>query len=63
MVSIFGSGLADGQVQVSSTPLPTTVQGARLSVRGMTLPLFYASDRQVNAVVPIGLTADVCAIN
>ena len=59
MVSIFGSGLADGQVQVFSTPFPNTLQGAQFSVRGLPLPLFYASPGQVNAVMPLGLTADV----
>jgi uncharacterized protein (TIGR03437 family) len=56
MVSIFGSGLADGQSLVSSTPFPTTLQGAQFSLRGSPLPLFYASDGQVNAVMPIGLS-------
>jgi uncharacterized protein (TIGR03437 family) len=58
MVSIFGSGLADGTISVSSTPFPTTLQGAQFNVRGVPLPLFYASSGQVNAVMPIGLTAD-----
>jgi uncharacterized protein (TIGR03437 family) len=59
MVSIFGSGLADGQTQVFSTPFPNSLQGAQFSVRGLPLPLFYASPTQVNAVIPMGLTADV----
>ena len=58
MVSIFGSGLANGQSQVFSTPFPTTLQGAQFSLRGSALPLFYASDTQVNAVLPIGLAAN-----
>jgi uncharacterized protein (TIGR03437 family) len=58
MVSIFGAGLADGQQQVFSVPYPTTLQGAQFSVRGVALPLFYASDGQVNAILPIGLDAN-----
>jgi uncharacterized protein (TIGR03437 family) len=58
MVSIFGSGLADGQTQIYSTPFPKSLQGAQFSVRGVALPLFYASSGQVNAVMPIGLTAN-----
>ena len=58
MVSIFGSGLADGQQSVFSTPFPFTLQGAQFMLRGVPLPLFYASDGQVNAVVPIGLNSD-----
>jgi uncharacterized protein (TIGR03437 family) len=59
MVSIFGTGLADGQSQVFSTPFPNSLQGAQFRVRGVPLPLFYASSGQVNAIMPIGLTADV----
>jgi uncharacterized protein (TIGR03437 family) len=58
MVSIFGSGLADGQSQVFSTPFPNTLQGAQFSLRGSPLPLFYVSDGQVNAIVPIGVAAN-----
>lgn len=58
MVSIFGSSLADGQMQVYSTPFPNSLEGAQFSVRGVGLPLFYASSGQVNAVIPIGLNAD-----
>jgi uncharacterized protein (TIGR03437 family) len=59
MVSIFGSGLADGTTQVNSVPFPNSLQGAQFSIRGIALPLFYASSGQVNAVMPLGLTADV----
>ena len=59
MVSIFGSNLADGQMQVFSTPFPNTLQGAQFTVSGQTLPIFYASSGQVNAIMPIGLTANV----
>jgi uncharacterized protein (TIGR03437 family) len=58
MVSIFGSSLADGQVQVFSTPFPNSLEGAQFSVKGVAMPLFYASSGQVNAILPIGLTAD-----
>ncbi len=58
MVSIFGSGLADSQTQVSSTPFPNTLAGSQFTLRGLPLPLFYASDGQVNAIIPAGLSAD-----
>jgi uncharacterized protein (TIGR03437 family) len=55
MVSIFGSGLADGQSNVFSTPFPSVLQGAKFTVRGVSMPLFYASDGQVNGIIPLGL--------
>ncbi len=58
MVSIFGSGLADGQTQVFSTPFPNTLQGAQFTLRGLPLPLFYVSDGQVNAIMPTGFNAN-----
>jgi uncharacterized protein (TIGR03437 family) len=58
MVSIFGSGLANGQQSVFTTPFPTTLQGAKFTVRGVSMPLFYASDGQVNGIIPIGIPAN-----
>ncbi len=55
MVSIFGSGLADAQMSVGSTPFPPTLQGAQFTLRGVPLSLFYVSDTQVNAVLPAGI--------
>jgi uncharacterized protein (TIGR03437 family) len=58
MVSIFGTNLADGQSSVFSVPFPNTLQGAQFTLRGLPLPLFYASNGQVNAIIPTGLNAD-----
>jgi len=58
MVSIFGSGLADSQQSVSSVPFPTTLAGAQLMIGGQPLPLFYASDGQINAIVPTAIAAN-----
>jgi uncharacterized protein (TIGR03437 family) len=58
MVSIFGSNLADGQSSVFSVPFPNSLQGAQFTLRGLPLPLFYASNGQVNAIIPTGLNAD-----
>ena len=57
MVSVFGTGLADSQMQVSSTPFPTALAGAKFTLRGLPLPLFYASDGQVNGIIPTGLAS------
>ena len=58
MVSIFGSGLADSQQSVYSVPFPTTLAGAQLMIGGQPLPLFYASDGQINAIVPTAIAAN-----
>jgi uncharacterized protein (TIGR03437 family) len=58
MVSIFGSGLADSQQSVYSVPFPTTLAGAQLMIGGQALPLFYASDGQINAIVPTAIAAN-----
>ncbi len=58
MVSIFGSNLADSQSQVFSVPFPNSLKGSQFTLRGLPLPLFYASNGQVNAIIPTGLNAD-----
>jgi uncharacterized protein (TIGR03437 family) len=57
-VSIFGSGLADQQMSAPSVPLPDTLAGASVEIGGVLAPVFYASDGQVNAIVPYGIPVD-----
>jgi uncharacterized protein (TIGR03437 family) len=59
MVSIFGSGLANGTSSASSLPLPIELAGATVLIGGQTAPVFYAKDGQINAIVPYGLPANV----
>ena len=56
-VAIYGMNLA-GNGNPGATagqPLPATLNGARLTLGGLPLPLLYASPTQVNAVIPQGI--------
>lgn len=52
LVSVFGVKLADGSESATLLPLKTQMQGATLTVAGRSLPLLFASERQVNAIIP-----------
>jgi len=56
IVSIFGSNLADGTESATQLPLPTQMQNAFVVLGGQTMPLLFVSPKQINAVVPYGLT-------
>jgi uncharacterized protein (TIGR03437 family) len=55
IITIFGSGLASGTGQNLTPPLPTSLAGTQVMLGGAALPLYYASDGQVNAQVPAAL--------
>jgi uncharacterized protein (TIGR03437 family) len=50
--SIFGSNLAAATASATTTPLPTALAGATVSVNGVAAPLYYASPTQINAQMP-----------
>ena len=55
-IAIYGQRLAQRTEQAGQIPLPTTLGGASVSIGGLTAPLTFASDKQINAVVPQSLT-------
>jgi uncharacterized protein (TIGR03437 family) len=55
-VSIFGVKLADNTGQAGSVPLPTDINGTKVTLAGRDLPLNFVGDGQVNALVPYDLT-------
>jgi uncharacterized protein (TIGR03437 family) len=55
MVSIFGSNLANGTSSASALPLSTQLSGTLVTIGGEAAPLLYASQGQVNAIIPYGL--------
>ena len=57
IVQIYGTGLAASTAVADGVPLPTTVQGTSVLVGGLSAPLFYVSDSQINAQIPFGLVA------
>jgi uncharacterized protein (TIGR03437 family) len=52
MISIFGSKLGVGSSQAQTLPLGFLLAGATLLVAGQPMPLLFASDGQVNALLP-----------
>ncbi len=59
IVSIFGTELANRTASATVTPLPTSLGGSTFTLTdstgtGQDMPLFFVSDKQVNAVIPAG---------
>ena len=54
IITVFGEKLADTTVSAPALPLPQRLGGADLAVGGRVVPLFFASDGQVNGVLPFG---------
>ena len=54
-VAIFGSNLADNTAQATSLPLPTMMGGTSVIVGGTSIPLFFVSSSQINAILPYSL--------
>lgn len=51
-VSIFGSGLAASLLAGDTVPLSTSLNGVQVTFNGIAAPLYFVSDRQINAQVP-----------
>src|SRR5205085_7020563 len=58
LVTVFGSKLAQTQASSTTTPLPTTLSDGSVLIAGKPAPLLFASDGQVNAVVPYGISVN-----
>lgn len=52
LVSIFGSGLADGALGDTGAPLPQQLGSTTVVLSGQTLPLLFVSPTQVNVAIP-----------
>jgi len=52
LVSIFGSGLADGSAQFTGVPLTQQLGSTSMLLSGVELPLLYVSNTQVNVAIP-----------
>ena len=57
-ISIFGSNLAPDVAQAASLPLPSELNTVRVTAAGQPVALNYVSPRQINGVLPFGLTVD-----
>lgn len=58
MISIFGSQLATGQTSAGQLPLDTQLSGTLVAIGGRPLPLLYASDAQINAMIPYDIAVN-----
>jgi uncharacterized protein (TIGR03437 family) len=58
LIAIFGMNLAPSTVQASIVPLSSTLGTTSAVLGGQPLPLYYASNGQVNAIVPYGLATN-----
>ena len=57
-ISIYGSRLADGLSISPSLPLDQRLGNTVVSLGGRVMPLHYAVDGQINAIVPYGLAVN-----
>jgi hypothetical protein len=53
IISIFGDRLADNVAQSGDAPLPQQLGNTTVIIGGHIAPLFYVSQTQVNALVPL----------
>lgn len=53
IVSVFGTGLSAGMsAAANSVPLPTVLEGVTVEVDGVSAPLFFSSQPQINLQIP-----------
>jgi len=67
IVSAFGVGLADQTAMATTLPLPTTLAGASLTVKGSSgteriAPLFFVSPAQINFLIPKDTTSGLATL-
>ena len=58
LVSIFGSGLADGSLGDTGVPLMDQLGSTSVTLSGRSLPLLYVSANQVNVAIPYDVTVN-----
>ncbi|MEE8176575.1 MAG: hypothetical protein V3T65_01110, partial [Acidobacteriota bacterium] len=58
LVSIFGIELAEGTGSAESLPLGTQLAGTSVVLGGQALPLLFASEGQLNAMIPYNLAVN-----
>ena len=55
IISIYGDRLADFTASNQSLPLPTQLANTQVIIAGKSVPLFFVSKTQINALVPFGI--------
>jgi uncharacterized protein (TIGR03437 family) len=62
LFSIYGANLASNQAQAVTSPWPTSLGGATVTVNGEKAPLSYADKGQVNAQMPLDIAPGVATV-
>jgi len=62
IISLFGTNLAQGTASALDVPLPKSLGGVSLSLKGVAAPLFYVSPGQINAQVPFEAVAGATSL-
>lgn len=64
VISLYGPGIGPA-APVTAAPVngfcPKTLGGVQVTINGVAMPLLYVSQGQINAVVPMGVTANAAA--
>jgi adhesin/invasin len=58
IIAIFGSHLADGAIAAQALPLPSQLGATQVIIGGESMPLFFVSDAQINAMLPYGIAVN-----
>jgi len=58
IISIYGDRLADATLSNASLPLPNQLSNTQVYIAGQSVPLFFVSKTQINALVPFGINAN-----
>jgi len=58
LVSIFGDALADGSLGATGLPLPRQLGSTNVVVSGLSLPVLFVSEKQVNVFIPFELAVN-----
>jgi uncharacterized protein (TIGR03437 family) len=65
VISLYGLGIGPA-APVTAAPVngfyPKTLGGVQVTINGVAMPLLYVSQGQINAVVPMGVTANAAAL-
>lgn len=62
VIAIYGAQMAATSASASGTPLPAQLNGVSASVNGLPVPLFFVSSGQINAQLPVALTAGTASL-
>jgi uncharacterized protein (TIGR03437 family) len=58
IVTIFGSHLADSAIAAQALPLPSQLGQTQVIIAGQSMPLFFVSDSQINAMLPYSIAVN-----